>query len=112
METNPFTYQSLFVKIFKSSINKRRFNFCPFLKVHPDYTFLNIGVRGIIQITNSNGDKLSLLILIFARSSLHDVKFVFQFFIDLQNATNAIMQVNLYQKQEKDFKQEKTPSKN
>ena len=94
VETNPFTYRSFFAKIFKSSINKRWFNFCPYFKVYPDYPFLNIWVRGIIQITNSNGDKLFPLILMFARYSLHDVKFVLQFFIDLQNATNVIMQVN------------------
>ena len=59
VETNPFISSSLFAKIFKSSINKRWFYFSPFFKVYPDFSFLNIWVRGIIRITNSNGDKLS-----------------------------------------------------
>ena len=59
VETNPFTSRSLFAKIIKSFVNKRWFNFSLFFKVNLDSTFLNIWVMGIIQITNSNGDRLS-----------------------------------------------------
>lgn len=81
------SHSSLFAKVFKSSRNKRCTHFSPFFQVHPDSTFLNIWVRGIIQIENSNDDKLSsrnmpLLISKFARYSPHDIKFVFQFLID------------------------------
>ena len=86
VEANPFTSHLLFAKFFKSSIKKRLFNFSPLFKVYPDFTFLNIWVRSIIQSTNSNGDKLppenmALLMSMYARYSPYYVKSVLYSFI-------------------------------